>query len=111
MLKLLSLAFAGIGLCAALDFNGKLPGHVKLAQRLRAPEQVEPRELIKQQRQPDTARCAHILAYRADPRIDPNIHIPGSDDKRWSMPVHKGMPLCPEDVRELIPGKQLRPRR
>jgi hypothetical protein len=79
----------------------KLPGHVKLVQPF--PDSSESRQVnpSPQVRPETSSKCAHIIVHRPDPRIDPEMNLPTPGSGKWNMPVHKGMPVCPEDIRVL----------
>ena len=108
-MKNVAALFAAFGVCAAEDFTGRLPEHVRISPRYAQSFQTPKREPPKAPvvvRQPgvsaaQTNRCAHIIVHRADAKIDLKMVVP-SDDKtssRFGMPVLGGMPVCPQDVR------------
>jgi hypothetical protein len=93
---------------AGLAETPKLPGHVKLSQGYSLPSQ--PASNTKTVTPPVTprkaplvadGRCAHIIVHKVSPDIDPKIIIesPATAGAGSRMPLFKGVPACPEDVR------------
>jgi hypothetical protein len=112
----LALSFAGFGQTEA---GSKQLGHVKLVEdfvhapenkpapfvlnqgfgtNLRAPVSAEARRIRIARALQTGLRCGHIIVKSAPPGIDSkSMHaVPKGAE---AMPVLKGLPVCPEDIR------------
>jgi hypothetical protein len=45
------------------------------------------------------ATCAHILVLRMRPNIDPKMVLKFRGHSEFKMPIVKGTPVCPQDIR------------
>jgi hypothetical protein len=88
----------------------KLPGHVKLVNGFVQSRDAGASGTVRREvknllpaKEKETAamRCAHIITHVPHPKVDPEFTMQTPDTKRWRMPVHKGLPVCAEDVRQL----------
>lgn len=78
----------------------KLPAHVRFGDSFRTPvNKVPGRFALTQPRPVESSRCGHIVIMPVDPQLDAKIVRPTPPAETAPMPIIKGMPACPEDVR------------
>jgi hypothetical protein len=109
-LPLLCLSLAGCACCLGYDgtptapenFHSALPSHVKLVDGLARLEAKAPGKATVNLYFPATAACgtcAHILVIPAPRDLDPKMILRVPKQSTDRMPVHKGLPVCPQDLR------------
>ena len=116
----LALCFASFG---QTDSGGKLLGHLKLVEDFAPRAESKPlakliegfrpdrqgsaqrpnvqrRRVVMMARAPQPgARCGHIIVKSAPAGVDSKIAREAPKGGQATMPVHKGLPACAEDMR------------
>ncbi|MBI4874248.1 MAG: hypothetical protein HY822_06425 [Acidobacteria bacterium] len=103
---LLCFSLATCAFCAGQDkapaARPALPNHVKLVEGFAQFNESKPGKVWAPAQNPVSATnptCAHIVLIPVPQHVDPKMILKVPDPSASKMPIYKGLPVCPGDLR------------